>query len=64
MCCAGPLESYLPMELRWLAGLYDAKVAAAGPRAGLSMEAVLDLLAMNEEVGAVQWGALACLPPV
>lgn len=59
MVCADALAAYLPMELRWLGGLYEQKAAAARAAPGgaaLSMEAVLDMLAMNEEVGVVGGG--------
>ena len=51
MVCADSLAAYLPMELRWLQGLYEQKLAAhrASGR-GLVLDAVLDMLAMNEEV--------------
>ncbi|KAL4458016.1 hypothetical protein ABPG75_012881 [Micractinium tetrahymenae] len=55
MVCADALEAYLPMELRWLGGLYEQKAAAARAAPGgaaLSMEAVLDMLAMNEEAAS------------
>ena len=48
--CAEALEPYLGLELRWLAGLYEARAAALGRGSGLSMELLLDLLAANEEV--------------
>ena len=48
--CAEALEPYLALELRWLAGLYEARAAALGRGSGLSMELLLYLLAANEEV--------------
>ena len=58
--CAEALEPYLALELRWLAGVYEARAGAAGRAGGLSMELLLDLLAANEEVGAGGWvGAAA-----
>lgn len=52
--CADALEAYLPMELRWLSGLYEQKSGAARAQGavGLCMESVLDMLAMNEEAAS------------
>ena len=55
MVCADALAAHLPMELRWLGGL--GRQRAAADSAALSMEAVLDMLAMNEEVGHCLGGA-------
>ncbi len=55
-----PLGDYPALELRWLAALHEAKLKTrdAAPAAGsgsaggggaLSLELVMDLLAMNEE---------------
>lgn len=54
--CGAALQPHLHLELAWLAAAHEARLAAhAAAGGGLSMEEVLAMLGMNEEVGCGGW---------